>query len=353
MKAMQRMSSSRDSVRFSQLFGLSITSIFLISGAIPQQLLATEVTLDNLTETERETGEQALGFSHNTTPQGSNISYKAADLQLESGINSVEGSMEERLLAREVDLDTLCPLFPLNSRCAGYNSPAESQRQEQLRQQLRQALAKRQPRSGYAVTGKVSTLGLGIEGIGAISPNFNGRIGVNYFDFGIDTEQSDIEYDADLQLLSVTALIDWFPSSRSGFHFTAGLLYNDNRVDATAKSTESLEIAGIEVPLSAVGQLEGELTFPNTIAPYLGIGYGNPVRQGRRFGFSIDLGVVFAGSPDVDLNATGRVAGALLGAPVVGPLLEDAIEEEEDDIEDDLSGLGIYPVLSVGVSYQF
>lgn len=336
------MSSSGDSARLSQLFGLGIATIFLISGAIPQKLLAREVGLDNLTETD-----------HETNPQGSNISYKAADLQLDSSVNSVKGSMEEQLLAREVDLDTLCRLFPLNSRCAEYKSPAENQRQEQLRQQLRQASAKRQPRSGYAVAGKVSTLGLGIEGIGAISPNFNGRVGVNYFDFGIDTEQSDIDYDADLQLLSIAALIDWFPSSRSGFHVTGGLLYNDNRVDATAQSTATLEVGGIEVPVSAIGQLEGELTFPNTIAPYVGIGYGNPVRQGRRFGFSINLGVVFAGSPNVDLNATGTVAEALLGAPVVGPLLEDAIEEEEDDIEDELSGLGVYPVLSVGVSYQF
>lgn len=288
-------------------------------------------------------------ISLNNNPKKSNISYSATDLQLQEASTLVEGTLEEQLLAREVDLDTLCQLFPLNSRCAGYKSPAESQRQEQLRQ----ALAKRQPRSGYAVAAKVSTLGLGIEGIGAISPNFNGRLGFNYFSFGLETEESDINYDADVQLLSVAALLDWFPSSRSGFHFTAGLLYNDNKVDATAQSTETLEVAGIEVPISELGQLEGELTFSNTIAPYVGIGYGNPVRQGRRFGFSIDLGVVFAGSPDVDLNATGRVAGALLGAPVVGPLLEDAIEEEEDDIEDDLSGFGVYPVLSIGVSYQF
>jgi len=421
MKTKQRILSSRDLARSSHLLGLGIVTISLISGVMPQQLLATEVSLDNLLEPEHETGKLEKTFqsvnssevvvdisgspnlefkqsesvlqiegldksstvvdasilqnlevelsesvtlsinsknadnsiSDNVTLQQSNISYKAADLQLESSINSVEGSMEEQLLAREVDLDTLCQLFPLNSRCSGYNPPVESQRQEQLRQQLRQTLAKRQPRSGYAVMGKVSTLGLGVEGIGAISPNFNGRVGVNYFDFGIDTEQSNINYDADLQLLSVAAMIDWFPSSKSGFHLTTGLLYNNNRVDATAQSTETLDIAGIEFPLSAVGQLEGELTFPNTIAPYLGIGYGNPVRQGRRFGFSIDLGLMFAGSPNVDLNASGPLIDPLLGAPVVGSLLENAIEEEEEDIEDDLSELGIYPVLSVGVSYQF
>lgn len=207
MKIKQKVLSSRDLMRASQLFGLGIVTISIISGGMPQQLLATEVSLDNLIETgnlektpqSANSSEvvvdmsgssnpefklskssrriksldkssaavdpaipQSLGLelsksvtpsidsknADSSTSQESNISYKAADLQPERGVNSVEALMEEQLLAREVDLDTLCQLFPLNSRCAGYNSPAETQRQEQLRQQLREALAKRQRRSG-------------------------------------------------------------------------------------------------------------------------------------------------------------------------------------------------------------
>lgn len=164
MKTKQKILSNRNLMRSSQLFGLGIVSISLISGAMQQQLLATEVSLDNLIETEHETGNlekiSQLELSKSVTPsidsknvdnstfQESNISYNASDLQLESRINSVEGLMEEQLVAKEVDLNTLCQLFPSNSRCADYKSPAESQRQEQLRQQLREVLAKRQPRSG-------------------------------------------------------------------------------------------------------------------------------------------------------------------------------------------------------------
>ncbi len=281
-------------------------------------------------------------------PQESRISYDAADLQFSSEFTVVE-RMEEQLLAREVDIDTFCRNYPLNSRCANYQPPEQRQRQKQPDAQP----AVERQLSGYAVTGKVSTLGFGIEGTGAISPNFNGRLGFNYFSFGIDTEQSDIEYDADVDLLSATALVDWFPSSRSEFRITGGLAYNNNQVDGTARPARTLEIGGVDVPTELIGQLEGELTFPNTISPYIGIGYGNPVKQGRQFTFSIDLGLLFTGSPEVDLNATGPVAGALFAAPVVGPLLNDALEREEDDIEDELSDLGVYPVLSIGVSYQF
>lgn len=335
------MSSSADLFRLSQ-FSLGVAIAFLIVGALPQQLLANEERLNDSTEEERRNSVVGTASTY-FSAQNRNISYAAADLQLK------DESGEEQQLAREVDIDTFCRSYPLNSRCANYQPPKQRQ---QPNEKLR-ALTKTQPRSGFALTGKASTLGFGLEGVGSISPNFNGRLGVNYFDFGIDTEQSDIDYDADIQLFSVSALLDWYPSKRSEFRLTGGLFYNNNKVDAIARSGATLDIAGVELPASAVGQLEGELTFPNTISPYVGIGYGNPVKRDRALSFSIDLGILFTGSPKVDLTATGPVAGPLLQAPIVGSLLEDAIQGEEEDIEDELSGLNIYPVLSIGVSYQF
>lgn len=209
MKIKQRIISIRDLVRAGQLFCLGTATISLISEAMPQQLLATEVSLNNTIETEHETGNlekisqgansnEVVGISRasnpefqlsdsilkiesldkssvaveayipqsielelsksatssidskeadNNTSQESDISYNASDLQLENRINSVDNSTEKQLLAQEVNLDTLCLLFPLNSRCADYKSPNESQSQEQLRQQLREISAKRR-RSG-------------------------------------------------------------------------------------------------------------------------------------------------------------------------------------------------------------
>jgi hypothetical protein len=331
------MPGSADLSKFSQL-SLGVAIAFFGVGVLPQQLLAEEQRLKDSTEKE------AVALT-SSTAQNEDISYAAADLQPQD-----ESTQELRLAQREVDIDTFCRSYPYNSRCADYQPPEQRQKPKE---KLRETLTEKQPRSGFALTGKAGTLGFGLEGVGAISPNFNGRLGVNYFDFGIDTEQSDIDYDADAQLFSVSALLDWYPSKRSDFRITGGLFYNNNKVDATARSTATLDIAGVEFPASAVGQLEGELTFPNTISPYVGIGYGNPVKRDRAFSFSIDLGVLFGGAPEVDLSASGPIAGPALQLPVVGSLLEDAIEQEEDDIEDDLSDFKIYPVLTIGISYHF
>lgn len=327
---------------FQVCLGLT-TSIFAVA-ALPQMLVAGEL------EKNKNNAKQQNLIVRKVDLQSQNnrrdLSHNASDLQPRSEPTLAEKSMETQLLAQEIDLETFCRNYPYNSRCTNQNLTPE---REQKQLETPPAESKT---SGFALSAKASTLGLGIEGTGAISPNFNGRLGFNYFDFSIDTEKSDIDYDADIQLLSATALIDWFPSSRSEFRITGGIAYNDNKVDATARSAATLDIGGVEFPAAAVGQLEGEATFPNTISPYIGIGYGNSVKRDRRFTFSVDLGILFTGSPEVDLNATGP-ASSLLDVPLVGSALNDAIEREEEDIEDDLDGLSIYPVLTLGISYQF
>ncbi|MDV2993091.1 MAG: hypothetical protein N4J56_002745 [Chroococcidiopsis sp. SAG 2025] len=323
---------------------LGLTTIIFAVAALPQTVVAAEFENRQTAVKQQESREQKTELQAQNHRR--DLSHNASDLQPRSEPTLAEKNMEAQLLAQEIDLNTFCRNYPYNSRCTNQN-PTPEREQKQL-----ETPAAESKTSGFALSAKASTLGFGIEGTGAISPNFNGRLGFNYFDFSIDTEKSDIDYDADIQLLSATALIDWFPSSRSEFRITGGIAYNDNKVDATARSAATLDIGGVEFPAAAVGQLEGEATFPNTISPYIGIGYGNPVKRDRRFTFSIDLGVLFTGSPEVDLNATGP-ASSLLDVPLVGSVLNDAIEREEEDIEDDLDGLSIYPVLTLGISYQF
>lgn len=373
------MTHSSDVARL-RILSVSVLTFFSVA-AVPQKLLADDsINTTNVASSDTQTEPDRLpSFDFNNTNKFENVIIKAnsqplesqnvADLLAENTSKVSESTLEKQLPASEVDLDTLCRTFPLNSRCAGYQQ-SEQQRQQQLIQRLSQSQSEQQKletrllerlaltpeapsRSGFALAGKVSNLGVGIEGIGAISPNFNGRLGFNYLGFSDGFTESNIDYDGDLQLLNATGMLDWFPASRSGFRVTGGLVYQNNRVDAIARSAEVLEIGGIEFPLAAVGQLEGSLTFPNTIAPYIGIGYGNPIRRGSAFSFNIDLGVLFAGSPQADLQATGPGADIIGGIPVLNNLLEDAIAREEQQIEDNLSWLGVYPVLSVGVSYQF
>jgi len=80
--------------------------------------------------------------------------------------------------------------------------------------------------------------------------------------------------------------------------------------------------------------------------PYAGFGWGNAVGKNKRLGVSFELGVVFQGSPDIELESTG---GALSSSPA----LQAEIAKEEKKIEDDIDDFEYYPVIALGISYKF
>lgn len=194
-----------------------------------------------------------------------------------------------------------------------------------------------------AVSAKASTLGLGLEGIARINSRLNGKLGVNAFQYEYDTTKSEIEYDLDLELLSFSALLDWFPFGGQ-FHITGGLLANQNCLKLDAKSTATYEVGGATYSAADVGSLKGELDFEE-MAPYAGIGWGNPFNKEGNWSIAVDSGIVFQGSPNVELSTDGLLAG---NAAFLANLTREA-----ENLEDDLDEFEFYPVVSVGFAYRF
>ncbi len=64
------------------------------------------------------------------------------------------------------------------------------------------------------------------------------------------------------------------------------------------------------------------------------------VGSGGGWGFFTDLGVAFHGSPEVDLQVRGPLAG--------DPDLQADLAREEQEIQDDVENVRVYPVLSLG-----
>jgi hypothetical protein len=196
----------------------------------------------------------------------------------------------------------------------------------------------------FAVSAKpISTLGLGVEGTAQILPKLNARLGMNYFPYTYSAEQDDVDYDIDLNLFSGSALLDWHPFA-GVFRISAGLVLNGNKLDMEARPKEPVEIGDIEYDPADVGTLSGEIDF-NSVAPYVGIGWGNAVGKDKRWGFVCDLGVVFQGSPDVSLAASGPIAS--------DPTFQEELAREEENLQDDLDVFKYYPVISFGISYKF
>ena len=196
----------------------------------------------------------------------------------------------------------------------------------------------------FAVSAKpISTLGLGVEGTARILPKLNARLGINYFLYTYDEEADDIDYDIDLNLFSGAVLLDWHPFAGT-FRISGGFLLNKNELDMDARPNEPVEIGDQEYAAADVGTLSGDLDF-RSVAPYVGIGWGNAVGEDKRWGFVCDLGIVFQGSPDADLAATGPIAS--------DPTFQADLAREEENLEDDLDFFKYYPVISFGISYKF
>lgn len=201
---------------------------------------------------------------------------------------------------------------------------------------------------GWGISGKVGTLGAGLDINTRLSDSVTGRVGFNKYNYNATSTQSTVTYNANFQLQTVEALADWYPF-RGGFRTTFGLMYNSNKLNLNGTPTNgTFTINGTVYQTNQVGSLIGDVTF-NKAAPYLGIGWGNPVARGKGWGFVADLGVLFQGSPKVTLNAA---CGAGVPAATCATLQSDA-QAEAAKAQSSLSNYKYYPVAAVGVSYQF
>lgn len=196
---------------------------------------------------------------------------------------------------------------------------------------------------GVAVTGRASSLGLGVELTAGLSDRLNVRVGGNMFDYDRRLDVDENTFDIDLEFRSYTALVDVHPSA-GGFRLSGGFVANGNEAGMVGRSTDSYVLGGTTYSAAAIGALTGSVDFKKAAA-YAGIGWGNAVRDGRTWGLVFDLGVVFQGAPDITLGATGPIAAS--------PEFQADLRQEELDLEDDAREFRYYPVISLGLSYKF
>ncbi len=193
--------------------------------------------------------------------------------------------------------------------------------------------------TGLGVSVGVSTLGVGAQLSWKPNPYVGLRAGYNYFTYSYDGSTSDVDYDFDLDLSNAPLLIDVHPFGGS-FRLTGGVLFNWNSLDADAKG-HTIELDGQEFDISD-GWLKGDIDF-NTVAPYAGFGWSWGGDKGLQF--ALDFGVVFQGSPDVDLDADNRLYET--------PGFKEALKAEEDRLQDEVDNFEYYPVISIGLGFRF
>jgi hypothetical protein len=194
----------------------------------------------------------------------------------------------------------------------------------------------------HALALRVGVLGLGLEYTYAFTDRWAVRAGVNGSSFGFDAEESGIDYDFDVVWDSLSVAVDIHPF-RSAFRVSAGVLRNDNRLDAESRPAESITVGGNTYTPAQVGTLLGTVGFDDT-APFLGVGW-DWSRGNRLFGMSLDVGVLDLGTPTVSLRGTGSLLG--------DPAFEADIRAEEAELQDSVSDLDLTPYVSLGFVFRF
>jgi hypothetical protein len=196
---------------------------------------------------------------------------------------------------------------------------------------------------GIGLSLKAGSLGVGGDLTLGLTPNLNIRAGIGYFTWtqegvGGGNDKKDVKLD----LLNVPVTLDWHPVTGNGFRISAGVMFNNDRGEISAKSGQNVSINDHDYLVSS---LSGKIDF-NQFGPYLGIGYGNAADTSSHWHCAIDLGVAYIGSPNVTLAATAL-------NPAQQAALDSDVATQINKYEDDVKPFKFYPVLTIGFSYTF
>jgi hypothetical protein len=190
---------------------------------------------------------------------------------------------------------------------------------------------------------KAGTFGIGLDVSKMVNDKVALRANINGIKYNRNEVLDDISYDADLKLLTIGVLADYYPMENN-FHISGGLYYNGNKLDGTAVPAQSVTIGNTTYTPGQIGRLDTTVDF-NKVAPYIGIGWGNKASKSG-WGFSIELGTLYQGSPNVTAKAVTTIPG-------LQAQLDQDVEVERKKIEDDMDSYCWYPVVMLGVNYTF
>jgi hypothetical protein len=178
---------------------------------------------------------------------------------------------------------------------------------------------------------RAGTTGIGADIAWGIAPALSARVGYSGLTWDRDVSTDQVRYDGELKLSNWSGLVDFHPLGPL-FRLSGGFIYNDNKYDVRAERLG--------------GSLSGTVKPERSLAPYLGIGWGNVAGAG--INFYTDLGVMFQGSPKASLAAN---CGTLPAATCAQ--LQNEVAAEQARLEDKLKRFKYYPVLNFGLTIGF
>ncbi|WP_428312141.1 hypothetical protein [Hydrocarboniphaga sp.] len=211
---------------------------------------------------------------------------------------------------------------------------------------------------------RVGTLGIGAEGTIGVNDYINVRVPFNLFSYSDSRNEDGIDYDGKLKLQSFGAQVDVHPFKGS-FFLSAGLFANGNKLklhasDPTGEEEYDIGDATYVSDTSDPLDLNARMKF-NSVAPYAGLGWGNPILGDRNLYFRLEIGAYFQGAGKIDMKATGSAKNQdddsasfkVDGDTPEAMLFQANLEQERSDLEGDIKDFKIYPAISLAIGYRF
>jgi hypothetical protein len=201
-----------------------------------------------------------------------------------------------------------------------------------------------------AVGVRAGTFGVGADVDVGLTQTLNVRVGYNTFSYKRTINDTDVTYDGKLKINAASAILDWH-AFNGGFRFSLGAVQRGPKVDVVGKpnSNATYEFNDHIYTASEVGSLTGTVKLGDSVAPYLGVGWGNTVDKADRVTFLADIGVIHTGTAKSTLVVTCNSA-----VPTVTcNQIRADVEAEKADLEDKISDYEWYPVISLGIAVRF
>jgi hypothetical protein len=184
----------------------------------------------------------------------------------------------------------------------------------------------------FSLGASFGTLGAGVEATYALNQNLlNLRTGLYGFDYSYEVDDINVlrtTYSGDVNMRMGGAFLDFYPIPSFGFFMTGGLMYNGNEFHGT----------------NNLYPVKSEISW-NEVAPYVGIGWGNPVTSGNNpWTFTVNAGVMFMGNPHASVTAIGPL-NTDFGQTTVQVLNQTFVNEVSD--------FRYWPSVNMGIHYSF
>lgn len=197
---------------------------------------------------------------------------------------------------------------------------------------------------------RAGSAGIGLDYDIALGRHFSARVGYSGFAFHHSVSTSDVDYVGTLRPSMLSVLADWY-AFHGGFHLTVGMVGDGTHLDVTARpaSNGSYTINGNFYPAGELSTLTGRLKFGNTVSPYVGLGWGDPVGAHHHLHFLVDLGAIYGGTPNVSL--TGSCSPVV--PSVICAQLQSDVRTEALKLQQDVGIVQWYPVIDLGLAYRF